>query len=256
MEYSLFGPFGLREGMALSCADPKECTQFGWGQMTYLETAGNMALYLGGAGGECSSMHAGTDLSTVIYDVPMVLAQVDRRQKSKFLSGAYICDAEIEGMFAKGMERLIDEKLDPHSKLNAGLNAGRERLRNMAVSLVKEQREVITESGILEPSHTYVMELESAGRKLSPKHLSQEQVADFVDKFYSSEMSKRYSHIGRVLGHLGIDISKSVIEGAIKEVELFPKNAGQDALVEKFLRECRNRPMEMLFDLNSNRLAH
>lgn len=223
MSYSIIGPFDIEEGLALSAANPKECIEHGWGHMTYLESAGSKGLALGGFDDlkRCSSKHGGSDISTILYyDVPVVLCQIDYRQKSNFLKGFYICSSDVTENFLGGLERLIDIKSDSNSELNINMNEAREELKQRIESLPNLEPRVkqsIVNSGILEPSHIYKDELESARGKIFAKNVDERGLLDFIYEFYNKDMSDRNRHICHALYHLGIPIDDDIKEAAIKE---------------------------------------
>ena len=257
MSYATLGPFNLEEGRALSAADPMECTEFEWGHMTYLEAAGSAALRLGGfeRRNGCSSHHAGRALSTITYhDVPMVLCQIDYRQKSNFLNGVYICSEEIVTGFLRGMNTLIDEKMNPESDLNKVLNERRGELKKRIDSLpdfnpsVKER---IVNSGILNPSNMYRDTLISLRERLIPNRMEEEEMIQSVQDFYYEGLPERNIHIGRALKRFDISIA-SLVEAAVKEdlelmKDFFSVYSDGDKKLKKYKRMLMKEPEKFLF---------
>ena len=205
--------FNLRESVALSTSDPRECIPLEWKNRTHLESAGASCISFGGNRhfGHRSS-HGGGKLSTVVYKKrPIVMCQIDD------LEGIFICYKSEVVNFSKGLNKLIEEKINSESQLNKELNGLRLELRKAVdEALNQDSFEIrwIKKSGILEDIDTET--LGKIKNKENPSvWLSNKNLENFIKLFYDGYPGK-ITHTGTALYHLKMP-TDHLIEKAQRE---------------------------------------
>ncbi len=208
--------FSLKESVALSASDPRECIPWAWKNRTHLESAGAYCISFGGNRhfGHTSS-HGGGKLSTVIYKKrPIIMCQIDD------LKGILICHKSEAINFSKGLNKLIEEKMNPESQLNKELHELRLELRK-AVDEYSDQDSSkirwIKKSGILEDIDTETLE-KIRNKKNPSAWLSSKNLENFIKLFYIGNLGK-ITHTGRALYHLKLPTDHLVKESQQEQLE-------------------------------------
>lgn len=234
MDYAIFGPFNFEEAVAITTCDPLEVPF--WKTKTYLEDAGSSALNFGGVKARCRSDHF-ADNSTVKYrPVKMILGQIDEP-----LKGFYVCSEKAATIFSKGFNKLIDEKLNPKSKLNEGLNKRRQVLEEeIKKSSDTEIINKIKLSEILDTVDRNI--LHNLRKKSNPSYKSEAELIKFIEDFYPKNLLGRYTYIGQILFYFNLPVNY-LIKPAIKEHIEFAKKIGRHKNIE-FLEEYFKKDSE------------
>ncbi|VVB60197.1 Uncharacterised protein [uncultured archaeon] len=237
---TLFGPYNLNEARAISISDPVDCTY--WKSRTHLEDAGVGALHLAGikkAG--CRSHHFGGEISTITYrGAKIVQCNIDNAE------GAYICSDKLAPVFSKGLDLLIEEKLNPESEINKRLSEGRKMVEEGLKSAIMDADELskIKQSAIFELIDEPA--LRGMKKKCIPKYVSETELIDFIEGFYHPNLAGRNVNIGMVLYYFSLPVGH-LIEPAIKEqIDIFRTYNSLDD--PKVWENClRQNPEELLF---------
>jgi len=241
--------FDLKESVALSTSDPMECTPWAWKNRTHLESVGASCIsfgsnrHFGNRHFGHTSSHGGGKLSTVIYKKrPIVMCQIDD------FKGIFICYKTEVPNFSKGLNKLIEEKMDPESRLNKELNGLRLELRKEVDKYPNQDSleiKWIKKSGILEDIDAETLE-KIKGKENPSVWLSNKNLENFIKLFYDGYLGK-ITHTGIALYHLKLPTDHLVKESQQEHLEFYRVALGS-------LIDPKKEMLSIKISLNSSKI--